>query len=117
MKSTTILPLALALSLALFATACDRDADETVVADPAVITEPAVVEPAPAPEPAATPLDSGMDFATMDTNADGGVSQDELGDTEMLYVHFTVADTDGDGKLSTEEVDAHRAAMAAAPAR
>ncbi|MDQ3287588.1 MAG: hypothetical protein M3Q42_04880 [Pseudomonadota bacterium] len=115
MKSTTILPLALALSLALFATACDREADDAVVVDPAVTAEPAIVEPAPVTTtPEATPLDSGMDFTTMDVDADGGVTREELNDTEMLYLHFDVADTDGDGRLSSEEVDAHRASMAEA---
>jgi hypothetical protein len=64
---------------------------------------------------AATPVDSGLSFAAMDKNGDGGISKDELAETEMLYQHFSAADTDGDGKLSAAEVDAHRAEMAAKP--
>ena len=121
MKANTMLPLALALSIALFAPACNRDADVAPATEPAVATEPAPVEPAPAPpmpEPAAppaAPVDSGMTFAVMDKNGDGGLTQDELAATEMLHQHFSVADTDGDGKLTSAEVDAHRAAMDAPP--
>ena len=117
MKTTTMLPLALALSVALFATACNRDADVTPASEPAMATEPAPAYPAPAapmPEPAATPaapVDSGMTFAAMDKNGDGGVIVDELAPTEMLHQHFSVADADGDGKLTSAEIDAHRAAM------
>lgn len=117
MKLNTMLPLALALSVALFATACDRDTDDTLVDEPAVA--PAPVEPAPtapAPAPTTDPVDSGKDFAAMDKNGDGAITQDELEDTEMLHQHFSAADTDGDGKLSPEEVDAHRSAMAGSPA-
>lgn len=118
MKSHTMLPLALTLSIALFATACNRDAADMPAAEPAVTPAPEPVEPAAEPpmtEPAA-PVDSGMAFDEMDKNADGGITQDELTDSEMLYEHFSAADTDGDGKLSSTEVDAHRAAMAAPPA-
>ena len=118
MKATTMLPLALALSVALFATACNRDADVTPATEPAVATEPApaVADPAPPmPEPAASPVDSGMTFAVMDKNGDGGVTLDELATTEMLHQHFSVADTDGDGKLTSAEIDTHRAAMDAPP--
>ena len=121
MKATTLLPLALALSVALFATACNRDADVAPVTEPAVATEPAPADPAPAPpmpEPAATPAeaaDSGMTFAVMDKNGDGGLTQDELAATEMLHQHFSVADTDADGKLTSAEVEAHRAAMDSPP--
>lgn len=117
MKSNAMLPLALALSVALFSTACNRAADDTPAAEPAVASAP--YEPAPAPsmpEPVAAPVDSGLTFAQMDKNADGGITQDELADTEMLHQHFSAADTDGDGKLSSAEVDAHRAEMAAPPA-
>lgn len=119
MKASQLLPLTLALSVVLFSTACNREADVAPVVEPAVEPAPAPVEPAPEPampEPAAAPVDSGMAFAEMDKNSDGGITQDELSDTEMLHQHFTVADTDGDGKLSSAEVDAHRASMAAPPA-
>lgn len=69
----------------------------------------------PAPVPAPVPMDSGMSFADMDKNKDGGVSKDELAETEMLHQHFSTADKDGDGKLSQAEVDGHRADMAAKP--
>ncbi len=123
MKTSTPLILALALSSALFATACNRDhdADDTTAATPpAAEPAPMPAEPAPTTEPApattpATPVDSGLSFAAMDKNGDGGISQDELADTEMLYQHFAEADTNGDGKLSSDEVDAHRASMAANP--
>ena len=51
----------------------------------------------------------------MDKNKDGGITKDELADTEMLSQHFATADKDGDGKLSKSEVDAHRAEMMAKP--
>lgn len=117
MKLQTMLPLALALSIALFATACNRETDDTLVDEPAVATAP--IEPAPVaptPEPAPAPVDSGMSFADMDANGDGAITQDELADTEMLFQHFSVADSDASGELSPEEVDAHRAAMADSPA-
>jgi len=116
MKPNNLLMLALALSSTLFVTACNRDREETPAADTATApaAEPA---PAPMPEPAAPApaMDSGMTFAEMDKNADGGVALDELAPTEMLHQHFTQADTDQDGKLSQAEVDKHRADMAAAP--
>lgn len=118
MKTHHLLPLALALSTVLFSTACDREADVAPAVEPAIEPMPAAVEPAPEPmpEPAAAPVDSGMAFADMDKNSDGGITPDELATTEMLHQHFSVADTDGDGKLTSAEVDAHRASMAAAPA-
>ena len=127
MKSSTLLPLALALSVSLLATACNKkEAEVTPPAEPAVATEPAATEPAPmepaptepappTPAPAAPAVDSGLTFAAMDKNADGGITTDELANTEMLYEHFSAADADSDGKLTSAEVDAHRAAMAAAP--
>jgi len=136
MKAQTSLILAVALSSALFATACHRDNDSddataatpapATVAAPAEATTPpppatTVAEPAPASTAAApaasttTPVDSGLAFAAMDKNGDGGNSKDELSDTEMLYQHFSAADTDGNGKLSSQEVDTHRAEMAAKP--
>ena len=112
MKPNNLLMLALALSSTLFVTACNRDREETPAADTATApaAEPA---PAPMPEPAAPApaMDSGMTFAEMDKNADGGVALDELAPTEMLHQHFTQADTDSDGKLSEAEVDKHRADM------
>lgn len=110
--------LALALSTTLFAAGCnrDRDADATPAADAA---EPAMApEPAPMGDAMSAPIpgDSGMSFAEMDKNQDGGIVHQELADTEMLHKHFSDADTDGDGKLSSAEVDAHRAHMAANPA-
>jgi hypothetical protein len=135
MKAQTSLILAVALSGALFASAChrDNDSDDTTAATPAAATVAApaeattpppattAAEPAPASTAAApsasttTPVDSGLAFAAMDKNGDGGISKDELADTEMLYQHFSAADTDGNGKLSSQEVDTHRAEMAAKP--
>lgn len=135
MKAQTSLILAVALSSALFASAChrDNDSDEAATAAtpaPATVAAPAEATPPPAtttaePAPASTaaapaasttsPVDSGLAFAAMDKNGDGGISKDELSDTEMLYQHFSAADTDGNGKLSSEEVDTHRAEMAAKP--
>ncbi|MBA3487491.1 MAG: hypothetical protein H0T88_09955 [Lysobacter sp.] len=123
MKSNTVLPLALALSIALFATACSRDTDDTLVDEPAVASAP--IEPAPAapmpaapmPEPATTSVDSGMSFDAMDASGDDMITQDELAETEMLFQNFSAADVDGSGELSPEEVDGHRAAMAGSPAR
>ena len=136
MKAQTSLILAVALSGALFASACHRDNDSddaATAATPAPATVAAPAEPmspppamttaAPAPAstaaaPAASttsPVDSGLAFAAMDKNGDGGISKDELSDTEMLYQHFSAADTDGNGKLSSAEVDTHRAEMAAKP--
>jgi Ca2+-binding EF-hand superfamily protein len=51
----------------------------------------------------------------MDKNQDGGITPDELSSTEMLYEHFSVADADGNGQLSADEIVKHRADMAAAP--
>ena len=136
MKSQNRLILAVALSSALFVSACHRDNDSddaATVATPAPATVAAPAEatlpppatsaatPAPATTAAApaasttTPVDSGLAFAAMDKNGDGGISKDELSDTEMLYQHFSAADTDGNGKLSSAEVDTHRAEMAAKP--
>jgi hypothetical protein len=117
-----ILPI-LALATTLLSAACQRP--EPTPAD----TAPAATEPTPAPAtetppaaeptpstPAATaPTDSGMKFEEMDKNKDGGVTRDELADTEMLSQHFSAADKDGDGKLSQTEVDSHRAEMAQKP--
>jgi len=133
MKAQTRLILAVALSSALFASGCKRDNDSdeaATAAAPATVSAPAestlpppaatTAAPAPAstaaaPAASTTPVDSGLAFAAMDKNGDGGISKDELSDTEMLYQHFSAADTDGNGKLSSAEVDAHRAEMAAKP--
>lgn len=118
--------------LAVLAGCKDRDADDTVAP---VATTPAPADATPAasmpaePMPAADmPADSmsdhdmaamgkEMSFADMDKNHDGGVTHDEMMDTDMLHQHFSVADTDGDGKLSEAEIMKHRADMAAAPAK
>lgn len=136
MKAQTRLVLAVALSSAIFASGCKRDNDSdeattaatpasATVAAPAEATLPPPATSAMAPAPATTaaapaastttPVDSGLAFAAMDKNGDGGISKDELSDTEMLYQHFSAADTDGNGKLSSAEVDKHRAEMAAKP--
>jgi hypothetical protein len=133
MKAQTRMILAVALTSALFASGCKRDNDgdeastaaaSATVAAPAESTMPppamTAAEPAPAstavaPAASTTPADSGLAFAAMDKNGDGGISKDELSDTEMLYQHFSAADTDGNGKLSSAEVDTHRAEMAAKP--
>lgn len=122
MKKT--LPILVAvLTTAVFSVGCNRT-EEPRVDNPPAATEPA---PAPAPEmppPATEPMpstpapvasDSGMSFDDMDKNKDGGITKDELADTEMLSQHFSTADKDGDAKLSKSEVDAHRAEMAAKP--
>lgn len=130
MKTNKLLILALAVSAALAVSGCKRDeADE---ADHAAVVAPAAT-PAAAPEaapmattaapmtepaaanPAAPMMDSGMSFADMDKNHDGGVTADELHDSEMLSQHFKQADTNGDGKLSEDEIAKHRADMAAKP--
>lgn len=117
-KNNPLLSL-FAMTTALALTACNREPTPDV--DTAATPTTPAVEAAPAPEPMpptpAVPVDSGMTFAAMDKNSDGGVSQDELADTEMLHQHFSVADTDKDGKLSSAEVDKHRADMAAMPAK
>lgn len=114
MKPNNLLMLALAISATLFVTGCNRDPEPAATADVPAPAEPA---PMPAPDPAPAPpmADSGTSFADMDKNKDGGVTTDELAETEMLHHHFTTADTDADGKLSEAEVDKHRADMAATP--
>lgn len=124
MKQKMLPILIVFLATAMLSVACKK-AEETPVATPPAATEPA---PAPAPEtppPATEPMpttpapatatDSGMSFEDMDKNKDGGITKDELADTEMLSQHFATADKDSDGKLTKSEVDAHRAEMAAAP--
>jgi hypothetical protein len=120
-STSRLLPLALAMAGTLALAACDRDRDAGYGAEPEradVPGLPADPTPAPAmPDPAAPPVDSGMTYAEMDRNGDGGITRDELDAGEMLYQHFDVADTDGDGVLSQAEVDAHRAEMEMASGR
>lgn len=126
-KSTALFAL-LVPSLAMLA-ACNRtpDANEAATAPAAgAMSEPPPADTVPADTmPTDTmPADSmgsmpgmtgdEMSFATMDKNQDGSVTQDELTATDMLHQHFSVADADGDGKLSEAEVSKHRADMAAA---
>ena len=126
MKTNKLLILALAVSAALAVSGCKRDeadeADHAAVVAPAAAPEaaPMATTPAPTAEPAAAmpaaPMDSGMSFADMDKNHDGSITADELHDSEMLHQHFKETDTNGDGKLSEDEVAKHRAEMAAKPA-
>ncbi|WP_407492770.1 EF-hand domain-containing protein [Pseudooceanicola sp. MF1-13] len=51
-----------------------------------------------------------MDFATMDTNGDGQITQEEL--TASAAARFAEADTNGDGSLSVEEMVARMQARA-----
>lgn len=112
-KSSALLTL-LVPSLAMLA-ACNRPATDDAATPPPA---DAMSEPAPAAEPPGYTTPAGeMLFADMDKNKDGGIAKDELSATDMLYEHFSVADTDGDGKLSDVEVTKHRADMAAAPAK
>lgn len=102
----------------------DTDADLTApdamsdaTSDPDTMTPPPPITDSMQPAPGdATPVD-GMEksFAELDTNMDGGVTQDELAPTDMLSEHFSVADADGDGKLTEAEITQHRADMAASP--
>ena len=112
--------------LAVLAGCNDHDADDA--ATPAAATapaEPMPVAPAPADSMPAgdmaghdmAAMGGEMSFADLDKNHDGGITPDEMMDTEMLHQHFSVADADGDGKLSEAEVIKHRADMAAAPAK
>lgn len=108
-----LLVIAMATTLSLAACARDETPDVDIAATPA--TEPAPAESMPPAATPATPVDSGMSFADMDQDGDGGVRREELAESEMLYQHFSVADTDGNGQLSEAEVEQHRADMAASP--
>lgn len=99
--------------------ACSRnDADDA--AAPVTTTTPAAADNMPAQpmpaDPAPAMANNEMSFAEMDKNSDGGVTHDEMSDADMLHQHFSVADTNGDNKLSEAEIAKHRADMAAAPA-
>jgi len=129
MTQKTLPILVVALATAMLAVACKKAEEtpsttppaETATAPaaetppPATETPPPATEPAPSTTASAAPVDSGMSFADMDKNKDGGITKDELAPTEMLSQHFSAADKDGDGKLSQSEVDGHRAEMAANP--
>ncbi|MEO6365300.1 MAG: hypothetical protein ABIO38_04520 [Luteimonas sp.] len=116
MKTNHLLLLSLAMSAALLSTACNRDATPAVDTTTPAATEPAPMPAEPMPAPATPAMGNEMSFADMDKNSDGGIAMDELMAGDMLHTHFTTADSDGDGKLSSAEVDKHRADMAAAPA-
>ena len=110
-----LLVFAMATTLSLAACAPDETPDVDTAATPATEPAPAATEPMPPAATPATPMDSGMSFADMDKDGDGGIRREELAESEMLYQHFSVADTDGNGQLSEAEVEQHRADMAASP--
>lgn len=113
----TILLALLVPGLAMLA-ACNRN-DADAAAAPVSTTTPAPADSMSAPPmPADTmpAMGDGMSFSDMDKNRDGGVTLDEMSDADMLHQHFSVADTNGDNKLSEAEITKHRADMAAAPA-
>jgi hypothetical protein len=118
MKTRTTVLLTLLVPGLLTLAACNR-ADTT--ADPAAtppVSEPLATDTMPPPMdtmPADGSAMTGDDlsFAQMDRNNDGFVTMDELSPTDMLYQHFSVADADGDGRLSEAEIAQHRADMAA----
>jgi hypothetical protein len=137
MKLNTIAMLALLAPVIAVLPACNRSpptADD-MAAPPAATTPPAETAPAatpydttpapatdaatttPSPSTAAgNDTSAGLTFEQMDKNHDGGITPDELSPTEMLYEHFSAADTDGNGQLSADEIVKHRADMAAATA-
>ncbi|KQZ28741.1 MULTISPECIES: EF-hand domain-containing protein [Caulobacter] len=55
-------------------------------------------------------------FKAWDKNADGGIDKDEWIAAGRKEKRFTQADTDGDGKVSLEELRAGMARMKARPA-
>lgn len=118
MKKKTLPILFVALATAALSVACQKTEGPVATEPtptPAPETPPPATEPMPSTPAPAAPVDSGMSFEDMDKNKDGGITKDELADTEMLNQHFATADKDGDGKLTKSEVDAHRAEMAATP--
>lgn len=114
----TILLAMLIPGLTVLAACSRNDADD--VAAPVTTTTPAPADSMPAQPMSADPMpamgNNEMSFADMDKNRDGGVTHDEMSDADMLHQHFSVADTNGDNKLSDAEITKHRADMAAAPA-
>ena len=56
-----------------------------------------------------------MDFATVDANADGSITLEEL--QALPAAKFAEADTDGDGVLSAEELNAQVTAHGDEPVR
>ncbi|MEO6226677.1 MAG: hypothetical protein ABIO61_02320 [Thermomonas sp.] len=137
MNKHTVLLAVLIPGLAVLAGCKGNDADDNV--PPVAVTAPADTMPAqpmPADAMPATNMpadgmqadanmpahDMGamgkeMSFADMDKNHDGGVTADELMDSDMLHQHFSTADSNADGKLSEAEIMKHRADMAAMPAK
>lgn len=134
----TLLLAALVPALALVA--CKRkDTDDNAPAAAATATPPAAATVAPADTGAMPPastaaapaaastssMPAGMamgsapaaetPFADLDKNHDGSLTKDELPADDMLAQHFSVADANGDGKLSEAEATKHRADMAAKP--
>jgi len=96
--------------------ACSRDNADDAAA-PVTTTTPTAADTMPMPvDPAPSVANDERSFAEMDKNSDGGITHDEMSDADMLHKHFSVADANGDSKLSESEVNKHRADMAAAPA-
>lgn len=124
MSTKTTAMIALLIPGIAMLAACNRapapDADGATATSPAAST-PATppADTMPADQMASMPgmTGDGMSFADMDKNGDSSISKDELSDADMLHQHFSVADADGDGKLSDAEVMKHRADMAAGPAK
>ncbi len=114
----TLLLAVLVPGLAGLAACTRNDANDT--AAPVTTPAPAAAENMPAQpmpaDPAPSMSSNDMTFAQIDKNSDGSITHDEMSDADMLHQHFSVADTNGDNKLSEAEVTKHRADMAAAPA-
>ncbi len=53
------------------------------------------------------PAEAAVTYGSLDANADGGVTVDEIPADHALAKDFAKADGDGDGKLSQEEFDAY----------
>lgn len=113
-KTATLLALLTPCVAMLGACATHRDADDSMKAPAASSSMPASSSMGSSTASSTSGMSGGeMSFADMDKNHDGSVSKDELSASDMLYQHFSVADTDGNGKLSEAEVTKHRADMAA----